>query len=143
MSGRERSAPMYRPLRSLVRIVALASVLVGGLAAAQMNPRHDWKDDFRAHDVNADGRIDRGEFQDWMEDVFFQRDQGKKGYLSIDDVRGAMTPEVFKAMDRRGDGKIGLPEFLNALFQDFQVIDASGEGSITIEEIEAYINRSP
>ena len=34
-----------------------------------------------------------------------------------------MTPEVFKAMSRRGDGKLWLPDFLNALFLDFDAID--------------------
>jgi hypothetical protein len=46
-------------------------------------------------------------------------------------------------MSQKGDGKLWLPEFLNALFQDFQAIDTGREGSITIEEIEVYIRRSP
>jgi hypothetical protein len=44
-------------------------------------------------------------------------------------------------MIRNGDGMLSLPEFLNALFQDFQAIDTGRDGSITIEEIEAYIGR--
>ena len=76
-----------------------------------------------------------------MVEVFFHRDQGRKGYLTIDDVRGSMTPEVFKALDRKPDGKLGLSEFLNAMFQDFQAIDTGQEGSITIEQIEAYVRR--
>ena len=127
-------------LCGLVLTAILASAL-GGLAQAQMNPRPDWKDEFHAHDLNGDGRLDRAEFQEWMVDVFFERDQGKKGYLSIDDVRGAMTPEVFKAMNRNGNGKLSLPEFLNALFQDFQAIDSDRDGSITVEQVEAYIRQ--
>jgi Ca2+-binding EF-hand superfamily protein len=130
-------------LRGLVLTVALPGILAGGLAGAQMTPRADWKERFQAHDRNGDGRIDRAEFQEWMVDVFFQRDQGKKGYLTIEDVRGAMTPEVFRALSQKGDGKLWLPEFLNALFQDFQAIDTGREGAITIEEIEVYIRRSP
>jgi Ca2+-binding EF-hand superfamily protein len=130
-------------LRGLVLTLVLGGVLAGGLVRAQMTPNADWKERFRAHDRNGDGRIDRAEFQEWMVDVFFQRDQGKKGYLTMEDVRGAMTPEVFRAMSQKGDGKLWLPEFLHALFQDFQAIDAGREGSITIVEIEAYIRRSP
>jgi Ca2+-binding EF-hand superfamily protein len=126
---------------ALVLTGILVSVLAGGLAEAQMNPRPDWKADFNAHDLNGDGRLDRAEFQEWMVDVFFERDQGKKGYLSIDDVRGAMTPQVFNAMNRKGNGKLSLPEFLNALFQDFQAIDADQDGSITVEQIETYIKQ--
>jgi Ca2+-binding EF-hand superfamily protein len=127
--------------RGLVSTAILVSVLAGGLAVGQMTPRADWKEQFHAHDLNGDGRLDRAEFQEWMVDVFFERDQGKKGYLSIDDVRGAMTPEVFNVMNRKENGKLSLPEFLNALFQDFQAIDADRDGSITIEQIEAYIKQ--
>jgi Ca2+-binding EF-hand superfamily protein len=129
--------------RCLIVGAALAASLSGGLLEAQTSLRPDWKDRFRAHDVNGDGRIDRAEFQEWMVEVFFHRDQGRKGYLTIDDVRGSMTPEVFKALDRKPDGKLGLSEFLNAMFQDFQAIDTGREGSITIEEIEVYIRRFP
>lgn len=127
--------------RCLIVGAALAVSLVGTLLEAQTPLRPDWKDRFRAHDVSGDGRIDRAEFQEWMVEVFFHRDQGRKGYLTIDDVRGSMTPEVFKALDRKPDGKLGLSEFLNAMFQDFQAIDTGQEGSITIEQIEAYVRR--
>jgi Ca2+-binding EF-hand superfamily protein len=130
---------MRMPFRGLVLTAILIGSLADGLAQAQMTPRPDWKERFRAHDLNGDGRIDRAEFQEWMVDVFFQRDQGRKGYLTVEDVRGAMTPEVFKAMNRKGDGKLWLPEFLNALFLDFQAIDTGRDGSITVEQIEAYI----
>jgi Ca2+-binding EF-hand superfamily protein len=127
--------------RGFVSSAILVSVLAGGLAVAQMNPRADWKEQFHVHDPNGDGRLDRAEFQEWMVDVFFERDQGKKGYLSVDDVRGAMTPAVFNAMNRNGNGKLSLSEFLNALFLDFQAIDTDRDGSITIEQIEAYIKQ--
>jgi Ca2+-binding EF-hand superfamily protein len=128
-------------LRWSVVAAALVGALAGSPAPAQMTPRADWKARFQAHDRNGDGRIDRAEFQEWMVDVFFQRDQGKKGYLTAEDVQGAMTPEVFKALSRRGDGKLELPEFLNALFQDFAAMDARHEGAISVEEIEAYIRQ--
>jgi Ca2+-binding EF-hand superfamily protein len=130
-------------LRGLVLTAALACSLVGALAQAQVTPPPDWKERFRVFDQNGDGRIDRAEFQEWMVDVFFERDQGKKGYLTMDDVRGAMTPEVFKALGLKGDGKLWLPDFLNALFQDFQAMDTDRVGSITMEQIEAYIRKAP
>jgi hypothetical protein len=77
-----------------------------------------------------------------MVEVFFQRDQGRKGYLTIDDVRDSMTPQVFKAMNQGGDGKLGLPEFLNALFEDFRAIDTERMGSVTVEQIDAYVRRA-
>jgi Ca2+-binding EF-hand superfamily protein len=128
--------------RCLVVTVIVICSLAGGLAAAQTAPPPDWRERFRAHDRNGDGRIDRAEFQEWMVDAFFQRDQGRKGYLTIEDVRGVMTPEIFRALSQRGDGKLWLPEYLNALFQDFQAMDTGREGSVTMEEVDAYVRQS-
>jgi Ca2+-binding EF-hand superfamily protein len=133
---------MQALFRRLALPLAFAGALVGSVAPAQTTIRPDWKERFRAHDLNGDSRIDRGEFQEWMVEVFFQRDQGKKGYLTLEDVRGAMTPEVFKAMNRRADGKLGLAEFLNALFEDFRAIDAGQQGSITVDQVEAYVRQA-
>lgn len=127
--------------RGVALAATLACSLAGGPAWAQTTPPPDWRERFRIFDENGDGRIDRAEFQEWMVDAFFQRDQGKKGYLTIEDVRGSMTPELFKALNRQGDGKLGLPDFLNALFQDFAAMDTDGAGSITVQQIDAYIHR--
>lgn len=127
--------------RRLVLTATLVCSLTGTLAQAQVTPPPGWKDRFRSFDENGDGRIDRSEFQEWMVDAFFQRDRGKKGYLTMEDVQGAMTPEIFKAMSRKGDGKLWLPDFLNALFQDFDAMDTDHVGSITMAQIEVYIQK--
>jgi len=128
---------------ALILMMAVLCVVVGaGPATAQTGPRPGWKENFQLHDKNGDGRIDRAEFQDWMVDVFFQHDHGRKGYLTLDDVKGVMTPEVFAAANRKKDGKLWLGEFLNTLFQDFDAMDVNRNGSITTDEIEAYIQRA-
>jgi hypothetical protein len=45
-------------------------------------------------------------------------------------------------MNREGDGKLGLAEFLNALFEDFRAIDTERQGSVTVEQIDAYVHRT-
>jgi Ca2+-binding EF-hand superfamily protein len=120
-------------------IVATAFVVLAGLADAQAPARPDWKESFKIHDKNGDGRIDRAEFQGWMVEAFYFRDTGHKGYLVLADLQGTLSPEVFKALNRKGDGRLNMQEFLNALFLDFAAIDVNGNGFITIEEIEAYI----
>jgi hypothetical protein len=128
--------------RILVAALIVAAAFAGlespGFAQA---PAPDWREGFRAHDKNGDGRIDRAEFQNWVVDGFYFRDQGRKGYLVQSDLQGTASPEVFKALNRKGDGKLTLNEYLNALFQDFSAIDVNQNGSITTQEIEAYIKR--
>ena len=122
-------------------IVATTLVIFAVPAGAQAPGQPDWKESFRLHDKNGDGRIDRAEFQEWMEDVFFFRDTNHKGYLVQSDMQGMVSSEVFKAMNRKGDGKLTMQEFLNGLFKDFDAIDVPGDGFITIAEVEAYIRR--
>jgi Ca2+-binding EF-hand superfamily protein len=134
---------MRRITGRLILLMGVLCVAVGaGSATAQTGTQPKWKEAFQLHDKNSDGRIDRAEFQDWMVDVFFQRDQGRKGYLTLDDVKGIMTPEVFAAANRKKDGKLWLGEFLNTLFQDFDAMDVHQNGSITTDEIDAYIQHA-
>ncbi len=127
--------------RTISRILVLVAVCAGLAAPAAAQQTPDWKVGFQAHDTNHDGRIDRGEFQEWMVDVFFLRDTNHKGYLVYEDVKDALTLENFKAHDLNGNGKITLPEFLNSAFQDFAAADVRGNGALTMEEIQAYISR--
>jgi Ca2+-binding EF-hand superfamily protein len=121
-------------------IVAATLASLSGPVPAQA-PAPDWKESFRLYDKNGDGRLDRAEFQNLMVDAFYFRDSNHKGYLVQADLQGTRSPEVFKAMNRKGDGKLTMQEYLNALFQDFAAIDVKGNGAITIEEIEAYIRQ--
>jgi Ca2+-binding EF-hand superfamily protein len=121
-------------------IVAAALACLVSPVLAQI-PAPDWKEGFRAHDKNGDGLIDRAEFQDWIVEGFYFRDKGHKGYLVQADLQGAASPEVFKAINRKGDGKLTMKEYLNALFQDFAAIDVNQNGAITMQEVEVYIKQ--
>jgi Ca2+-binding EF-hand superfamily protein len=123
---------------ALIAAAALACVVSPALAQI---PAPDWKEGFRAHDKNGDGLIDRAEFQNWIVEGFYFRDKGHKGYLVQADLQGAASPEVFKAINRKGDGKLTMNEYLNALFQDFAAIDANQNGAITMQEVEVYIKQ--
>ncbi len=127
---------------ALVLVMALVLAIFSGQALPQTIAEPGWKERFRAHDTNGDGRIDREEFQQWMVDVFYHHDKSHKGYLVLADVQGAMRPEAFKAANRKGDGKLTLPEFLNTVFQDFEAADVNKNGALTIEEFERYIRRT-
>jgi Ca2+-binding EF-hand superfamily protein len=128
----------------LFRATVFSAVLLclGGLVLAQGPVEVDWKGGFHTHDKNRDGKIDRGEFQEWMVDSFFQRDTHHKGYLVFGDVKDVMSAEKFKSYDKNGEGKLRLQEFLNAAFQDFERMDVNKDGMLGIEEIENYITLS-
>jgi Ca2+-binding EF-hand superfamily protein len=120
-------------------LTVLALIVLAAPIFAQSPAQPDWKERFRAHDKNGDGRIDREEFQQWMVEVFYFRDKDRKGYLVLADFQGTIGLETLKVINRKGDGKLTLTEFLNAAFLDFQAIDADKNGYITIEEVERYI----
>ena len=132
-------------MRFIVRYSMLAIAAIALLACpvlAQSPAPPDLKERFQAFDRNGDGLIDRGEFQAWMLDVFYQRDKTHKGYLVYDDLKDVMSAEKFKSYDRSGDGKLILREFLNATFQDFAAADTAQRGALTVEEIDIYIKRN-
>ena len=130
---------MRRILVTALLVAAAVACLAGPVPAQVSAP--DWKEGFRAHDKNGDNRIDRAEFQNWVVEGFYFRDKGHKGYLVQTDLQGAASPEVFKAINRKGDGKLTMNEYLNALFQDFAAIDTNQNGAITMQEVEVYIKQ--
>lgn len=121
--------------------VAVAFACLPGAVEAQA-PARDWREGFQAHDKNGDGLIDRAEFQDWVMDGFYFRDKGHKGYLVQADLQGVASPAVFQAINRKGDGKLTLNEYLNALFQDFAAADVNQDGALTQDEVAAYIQQA-
>ena len=130
---------MRRILVTALLVAAAVACLAGPVPAQVSAP--DWKEGFRAHDKNGDGLIDRAEFQNWVVEGFYFRDKGHKGYLAQEDLQGTASSEVFKAINRKGDGKLTMNEYLNALFQDFAAIDTNQNGAVTMQEVELYIKQ--
>ena len=128
----------------LLGILVLAVVLACtvGSAPAQTPAKPDWKDSFRTHDRNVDGKIDRAEFREWMADSFFIVDENHKGYLVFEDVKSVMNAKTFKGQDKDGNGKVTLQEFLDASFQDFAAADGDKNGALTLEEFEVYFRNT-
>jgi Ca2+-binding EF-hand superfamily protein len=132
---------MKRAILGCLVLTAIFACLVGP-ALGQIPASRDWKESFRAHDKNGDGRVDRAEFQEWMVDVFFHMDKNHKGYLVFGDVQDVMSINTFKTYDKNGDGKITLQEYLNDVFKDFDAADVNKNGALTMEEIDVYVKRT-
>jgi hypothetical protein len=60
----------------------------------------------------------------------------------FEELSGVVSPEVFKAINRKADGKLTLQEWENALFVDFDRADTNRDGQLTYEELEAYSHTS-
>ena len=76
-----------------------------------------------------------------MVEAFFFRDKSKNGYLTIEDLKEA-PPEAVKAANRKGDGKLTLQEYVNALFKDYEAADTDKDGMLSVEEIDIYMSRA-
>jgi len=122
-------------------LIAVASVLAGaGPAWAQLPSPQELRQQFQETDRNDDGKVDREEFHRRSVDLFYFLDKDRKGYLVLVDVKG-LTAEDFKAANRKADGKLTLDEFLNARFRHFELADTNGDGVLTFQEVEVYVNR--
>lgn len=119
----------------LILAILAPAMLYPAPASAQTGP--PMKERFAGADKNSDGKIDREEFHRAAVEGFYFRDNGKKGYLLIQELKEA-SPEAFKAANRKGDGRLTLDEYVNALFIDFDKADTNKDGSLTFEEIEVY-----
>ena len=52
------------------------------------------------------------------------------------------TAEAFNAANVKHDGRLSLQEEVNALLKDFDAADVDKDGTLTYEELEAYVKRS-
>ncbi len=115
---------------------ALVAVGVGAAIAES-----DWRrGDGRWHD-------DRG-YQRYMDDDEDYREYGRRGWRERGEHRrgrrhrgprdGAMALATFDVIDANGDGAISIEELDNARAQVFAAMDANGDGGVDAEELLAY-----
>ena len=119
--------------------VGLALIAPARPAWGQLPTPPELRQQFQDTDRSGDGKIDREEFHRRTVEVFYFLDKDRKGYLVITDVKG-LSEESFRSANRRADGKLSLPEFLNVRFRAFALADTNGDGTLSYEEIEAYVD---
>ncbi|MFO1127067.1 MAG: EF-hand domain-containing protein [Rhodospirillales bacterium] len=93
--------------------------------------------DFSAVDTNHDGRIDRGEYEKRMLDVFYLADTNKDGVLEVQEVVVAERG-LFDRADANKDGKVTLREFLVVRMADFDAADTNHDGVLSESEVQAW-----
>lgn len=116
----------------------LAYGMVGAFAQNQMTPQPD-QQQMQSHPMDHEGAgtMERGSM----------RGGGMMGHMMGHSMMGggAMEPPfmmrmMFALMDADGDGTISLQEFQAAHERIFKAMDSNRDGKLTLEEMQAFIH---
>ena len=109
-------------------VFALAMAL-SAPAAAQVVPDAP-PDRFDAADTNHDGRVDRSEYDGFVQELVLLNDADRDGRLSRSEAASAIDPSKFKKIDANGDGYLAVEEVDVYTGSDFAVLDANKDGAV-------------
>jgi collagen type III alpha len=120
----------------------------GGPGGTRPNPGEI----FKRLDKNGDGKIAKDEAPERIAANFDKLDTNKDGFITPDELKarppGAGGPggpggarpnpeDIFKRLDKNGDGKIAKDEAPERIAANFEKLDANKDGFITPEELKA------
>ena len=130
----------------LAALAALGVSLLIATASAQQASPDVVRKAFAEADVNRDGALNIDEYIANVIYVFRQIDTNRDGFITTQEVMAFTTahrPELFKAADRNGDGKLSLGEAVAAKVIDFFDMDTNRDGVLSIDEVLAYERALP
>jgi Ca2+-binding EF-hand superfamily protein len=117
---------------AIMNKLALGCALVLAVAApalAQVKPDAD-PARFDVADANHDGKVDRAEYGNFVEELVLLHDTDRDGKLSRSEVASAPDPSKFDKIDANGDGFLEAGEVTAYSDSDFAVMDANSDGAI-------------
>jgi Ca2+-binding EF-hand superfamily protein len=120
--------------------LTLALLAPGLVRADEVPPPHDPRAAHAAADKNHDGEVDRREFHDRIEEIFYFADTDRDGLVSNGELKVFDEDELFIVADRNHDSKISLKEFLNARFDNFRDADKNSDGTLSVQEVVDAFN---
>jgi len=123
-------------------IPSLLLICFAWLANAEEDPSFDPRQAHAQADANGDGSIDRAEFHERMVEIFFHGDRDKDGYMTWAELeKVVLLTDDFRGADRDEDGRISLLEFIRVRFDDYDLVDTSADGVLSVAEVVAVFER--
>ncbi|HJW44972.1 MAG TPA: hypothetical protein VJ484_00615 [Lysobacter sp.] len=114
---------------SLVLVLAIAAP-----AVAQVTPDAP-PERFDTADTNDDGKVDRSEYDGFVQELVLLQDADRDGKLARSEVESASDPSKFDKVDADGDGSLTIAEIDAYTDSDFAVLDINGDGAIDRDEV--------
>ncbi len=116
-----------------IALVVCLAAAVAAPAAAQVK-QDPAPDRFDVADSNDDGKVDRDEYDGFVEELVLLYDNDRDGKLSRDEVANARDPTRFVVIDVDKDGFLTATEVSAFGDSDFAVMDGNKDGSIDRSE---------
>jgi hypothetical protein len=91
---------------------------------------------FDVADASKDGRVDRPEYDNFVEELVLLQDTDRDGKLSRDEVANGPDPSKFDKIDADKDGFLVIEELRAYSDTDFAAMDANSDGAIDRAESE-------
>lgn len=137
---------------AVVMLCVAGIFLIGGCATGPQAKKRPAtiEELFRRADANGDGRVSRDEFINFLiEDAFQRYDRNGDGYVDLEGyIAGGGTESDFRKINRSGTGKVTLQEaqasplIRNRMAKPFDEADKNGNGYITWDEFQEYMERA-
>jgi Ca2+-binding EF-hand superfamily protein len=105
---------------------------MAGAAAQEHSPSENAESMFAILDMDGDRKVTFREFAMRKTDAFSKADSDQDGFLAADEV--LLPPEQFAQADRDRDGKVGLVEFIDSRYGQFDLYDIDESGAVDVQE---------
>ncbi len=113
---------------SLVLVLAIAAPAVAQVTPDAPPTRFD------TADTNDDGKVDRSEYDGFVQELVLLQDADRDGKLVRSEVAEAPDPSKFDKVDANGDGSLTIEEIDAYTDSDFAALDINSDGAIDRDE---------